>query len=116
LPRLAEGPSAGFPRIYDLALGLISHMDGRVDNDNATQFIAAYQTVTPLMLGELWAFPIMLQLALLENIRRIAIASRVGARSATRPSPGRNACRPRRKRNRKSLSCCWPNSPTPMCR
>jgi len=73
LPRLAEGPAAGFPRIYDLALELISHMDGRVDNDNATQFIAAYQTVEPLMLGELWAFPIMLQLALLENIRRIAI-------------------------------------------
>lgn len=39
-------------------------MDGRVDHDNTTQFIAAYQTVTPLMLGELWAFPIMLQLAL----------------------------------------------------
>lgn len=73
LPRLAEGPAAGFPRIHDLALELISHMDGRVDHENATQFIAAYQTVTPLMLGELWAFPIMLQLALLENIRRIAI-------------------------------------------
>jgi len=73
LPRLAEGPSAGFPRIYDLALELISHMDGRVDNDNATQFVAAYQTAEPLMLGELWAFPIMLQLALLENIRRIGI-------------------------------------------
>lgn len=73
LPRLAEGPSAGFPRIYDLALELISHMDGRVDNDNATQFITAYQTVEPLKLGELWAFPIMLQLALLENLRRVGL-------------------------------------------
>ncbi len=73
LPRLADGPSAGFPRIYDLALELISHMDGRVDSDNATQFIAAYQTVEPLKLGELWAFPIMLQLALLENLRRVAV-------------------------------------------
>ncbi|MDH5299062.1 MAG: cyclic beta 1-2 glucan synthetase, partial [Desulfobulbaceae bacterium] len=71
LPRLAEGQSAGFPRIYDLALELISHMDGRVDSDNATQLIAAYQTAAPLKLGELWAFPIMLQLALLENIRRV---------------------------------------------
>ncbi|HEY0563602.1 MAG TPA: glucoamylase family protein [Methylophilus sp.] len=71
LPRLAEGISAGFPRIYDLALALISHMDGRVDNDNVTHIVAAYQTVTPLKMGELWAFPIMLQLALLENIRRI---------------------------------------------
>ena len=73
LPRLAGGPLAGFPRIYELALELISHMDGRVDNDNATHFIAAYQTVAPLKLGELWAFPIMLQLALLENLRRVAV-------------------------------------------
>lgn len=73
LPRLADGPSAGFPRVYDLALELISHMDGRVDSDNATQFIAAYQSVEPLQLGELWAFPIMLQLSLLENLRRVGV-------------------------------------------
>ncbi|MEO8417530.1 MAG: cyclic beta 1-2 glucan synthetase, partial [Methylophilaceae bacterium] len=73
LPQLADGLSAGFPRIYDLALELISHMDGRVDRDNATHIIAAYQTAAPLKLGELWAFPIMLQLALLENLRRVAL-------------------------------------------
>jgi len=73
LPRLANGPSAGFPRIYALALELISHMDGRVNSGDATQFIAAYQTVEPLKLGELWAFPIMLQLALLENLRRVGV-------------------------------------------
>ncbi|MFC4259666.1 GH36-type glycosyl hydrolase domain-containing protein [Marinobacter lacisalsi] len=73
LPRLADGQSAGFPRIYDLALELISHMDGRVDSDNVTQLIAAYQSVEPLRLGELWAFPIMLQLALLENLRRVGV-------------------------------------------
>ncbi|MGM0767651.1 MAG: GH36-type glycosyl hydrolase domain-containing protein [Pseudomonadota bacterium] len=73
LPRLANGLSAGFPRIYDLALELISHMDGRVDSDNVTQFVAAYQSVKPLKLGELWAFPIMLQLALLENLRRVSV-------------------------------------------
>ena len=73
LPRLAAGPSGGLPRIYELALELISHMDGRVDSANATAFIAAYQSVGPLKLGELWAFPIMLQLALLENLRRVAV-------------------------------------------
>jgi cyclic beta-1,2-glucan synthetase len=72
LPRLADGPSAGFPRVYDLALNLISHMDGRIDRGNTTQCVAAYQSVEPLRLGELWAFPIMLQLALLENLRRVA--------------------------------------------
>jgi hypothetical protein len=73
LPRLVDGRSGGAPRIYDLALELISHMDGRVDSGNTTQFIAAYQTVKPLQLGELWAFPIMLQLALLENLRRVSL-------------------------------------------
>ncbi len=82
LPRLADGPSVGLPRIYDLALELISHMDGRVDSDNATQFVAAYQTVEPLRLGELWAFPIMLQLALLENLRRVG--SRIARRREER--------------------------------
>ena len=73
LPRLVDGPSAGFPRIYDLALQLISHMDGRVDSDNTTQMVTAYQSIEPLRLGELWAFPIMLQLALLENLSRVAL-------------------------------------------
>lgn len=73
LPRLKAGLSADFPRIYDLAIELISHMDGRVDHLNTSTFIESYQTVTPLTLGELWAFPIMLQLALLENLRRVAL-------------------------------------------
>ena len=84
LPRLADGPSAGFPRIYDLALQLISHMDGRVDSNNATQIIEAYQSVESLRLGELWAFPIMLQLALLENLRRVAL--RIARRRQERES------------------------------
>ena len=73
LPKILDGVSDGYPRIYDLALALISHMDGRIDSDNASQFIIAYQTEEPLMLGELWAFPIMLQLALLENLRRVSV-------------------------------------------
>ena len=73
LPCLADDPSAGFPRIYDIALQLISHTDGRIDNDNTTQFLVAYQQAMPLKLGELWAFPIMLQLALLENLSRVGL-------------------------------------------
>ena len=71
LPRLARGPSAGLPRVYDIALEAISHGDGRVDADSLARFVAAYQTVTPLKLGELWAIPIMLRLALIENLRRV---------------------------------------------
>jgi cyclic beta-1,2-glucan synthetase len=72
LPRLLNGPSAGLPRVYDLALETISHGDGRVDPEGLSSFIAAYQTVTDLNLGELWAIPIMLRIALIENLRRVA--------------------------------------------
>jgi cellobiose phosphorylase len=72
LPRLASGASAGLPRVYDIALEVIAHADGRVDPETLTRFVAAYQTVTPVTLGELWAIPIMLRLALIENLRRVA--------------------------------------------
>ena len=77
LPRLADGPSAALPRVYDIALETISHGDGRLDTDGLGGFVSAYQAVTPLTIGELWAIPIMLRLALLENLRRVA--ARIGA-------------------------------------
>ena len=82
LPRLADGPSAGLPRVYDIALETISHGDGRLDADGLGGFVSAYQEVTPLTTGELWAIPIMLRLALLENLRRVS--ARIGADRADR--------------------------------
>ncbi|MGY2169082.1 GH36-type glycosyl hydrolase domain-containing protein [Pseudomonas gingeri] len=72
LPCLAAGSSAGLPRVYDIALETISHGDGRVDAESLSRFVGCYQQVTPLTLGELWAIPIMLRLALIENLRRVA--------------------------------------------
>jgi hypothetical protein len=72
LPRLLTGDSAGLPRAYDIALQRISHCDGLVDPDTLPGFIKSYQSVSVLTLGELWAIPIMLRLALVENLRRIA--------------------------------------------
>ncbi|MGB5851000.1 MAG: cyclic beta 1-2 glucan synthetase, partial [Rhodanobacter sp.] len=72
LPRLDNGASAGLPRVYDIALEIIAHGDGRIDTAGLHRFIHAYQEVTPLRLGELWAIPIMLRLALIENLRRVA--------------------------------------------
>src|SRR5437762_3326667 len=80
LPRLAKGPSARLPRVYDIALETIAHGDGRVDTESLSRFVAAYQTVQPLKLGELWAIPIMLRLALIENLRRVAVRLAQGRR------------------------------------
>jgi cyclic beta-1,2-glucan synthetase len=82
LPRLVGGVAATYPRVYELALDLISHQDGRIERENAAAFIGAYQTVDPLDLGELWAFPIMLRLGLLENIGRVG--SRIARRREER--------------------------------
>src|SRR5687768_7715352 len=72
LPRLSAGPSEGFPRVYDIAIQIISHSDGRIDLQSLGNFISAYQKNTFLTIGELWAIPIMMRLALLENLSRVA--------------------------------------------
>ena len=72
LPRLLNSPSAGLPRVYDIVLELIAHVDAQIDAAPLTAFLAAYQTVDSLKLGELWAVPIMLRLGLIENLQRIA--------------------------------------------
>jgi len=71
LPRLAHGPSAGLPRVYDIVLELIAHMDAQFDAGQLSAFVAAYQAAGALKLGELWAIPIMLRLGLIENLQRI---------------------------------------------
>ena len=74
LPKL-DAPSAfaGFPRVYELAIELISHTDGCVELQNIELLVREYQQVHPLTIGELWALPIMLRMGLLENVRRMAL-------------------------------------------
>ncbi|HTT67856.1 MAG TPA: glucoamylase family protein [Gemmatimonadales bacterium] len=72
LPKLASREMAGIARVYAMALELIRHTDGRMDRHQLLRFMAAYQTVAPLAIGELWAWPSMLKLALIENLRRLA--------------------------------------------
>src|SRR4029077_8461235 len=73
LPELAGGALPGYPRVYELAITLISHTEGRIDSGNVDLFVGAFQEVTPLSIGELWAVPAMLRLGLLESVRRMAL-------------------------------------------
>ncbi|MDI9549580.1 MAG: glucoamylase family protein [Chloroflexota bacterium] len=74
LPRLAADyplagyPQAGQPRIYAVAYAFWMHEEHLLDQGRLRRFVAAYQQVHALTMGELWALPIMLRLALLETL------------------------------------------------
>src|SRR5688500_4226956 len=71
LPKLADGPHAGYPRVYLIARELIAHTAGRLDLEMLVDFTAAYQRGSPLSIGETWAIPIMLRLGLVEGLQRL---------------------------------------------
>ncbi|HEY7499928.1 MAG TPA: glucoamylase family protein [Vicinamibacterales bacterium] len=81
LPKLAEGESADYPRVYVIAREITAHTAGRFDLQTLVDFATAYQRVAPLTIGEIWAIPIMLRLALVEDLRRLA-GDVVAARNA----------------------------------
>ena len=73
LPTLASREQAGHTRIYAMAVELVRHSDSRIDRSQLAVFVNSYQRVAPLTIGELWAWPSMLRLALIENLRRLAV-------------------------------------------
>lgn len=72
LPVINKGILKGYPRIYHIAVELVSHTDGRVDEKTIDIFINAYQKNTILTIGELWALPIMIRIALIQNVSKIS--------------------------------------------
>jgi len=85
LPKLAPRELAGNARVYALAVELIRHSDSRLERQQLVRFLDSFQTVAPLAIGELWAWPSMLKLALIENLRRLAdevLAARAARRAA----------------------------------
>jgi cyclic beta-1,2-glucan synthetase len=72
LPKLAEGPFEGYPRIFELAWAFVAHTDSRFEAEMLRRFVVAYQRVQPLTIGELWALAITIRVVLVENLRRLA--------------------------------------------
>jgi cyclic beta-1,2-glucan synthetase len=73
LPILADGPLKWEPRLYSLASELILHTDGNLDRSNILSFLNAYQSVSTLTIGELWAMPLMLRIALIDRLRNLSL-------------------------------------------
>ncbi|MFJ5487294.1 glycosyl transferase, partial [Hansschlegelia beijingensis] len=72
LPKLSGGPFAGYPRVFGIAWAYVAHTDSHFDPEFLTRFVAAYQRVQPLTIGELWAVAITIRIVLIENLRRLA--------------------------------------------
>ncbi|MDQ6872954.1 MAG: glycosyl transferase, partial [Gemmatimonadota bacterium] len=72
LPKLGGGPLEGYPRVFGIAWAFVAHTDSRIDREMLLRFLAAYQSVQPLTIGELWAVAIALRIVLIENLRRAA--------------------------------------------
>ena len=107
LPIVATDEFAGKPRIYALALELLRCSAGRLDAQRLQRFIAAFQSVTPLTIGELWAWPSALKIALLEHLR--ARAETLAASRAHRMDADRLA----RVLQTGSTAAAWPTEVHP---
>jgi cyclic beta-1,2-glucan synthetase len=66
LPKLTTGPFAGYPRVYAIAHDAVQADATHVDAERLQRFVQAYQQVTPLRMGELWALPVMLRVSVIE--------------------------------------------------
>ena len=73
LPVMQGGKYDGLPRAYALAASLTEATDGSLTRENIHSFLQSYQTDTALTIGELWVFPLMLRLSLIERLRDLAL-------------------------------------------
>ena len=95
LPKLADGPFAGYPRVFGVAWAFVAHTDSRFDPEMLGRYVRAYQEVQPLTIGELWAVAITLRIVLVENSQAAGRADRAqshrarGSRRSRRPAAGR---------------------------
>jgi cyclic beta-1,2-glucan synthetase len=83
LPKVVRADLGTVARVYVMAVELLRHSDARLDAQRLERFVSAYQTLAPLSLGELWAWPSAVKSALVENLRRLC-EEMLLARSARR--------------------------------
>jgi cyclic beta-1,2-glucan synthetase len=91
LPRLASGPGRGATRVLELARAVLRDAASADPLAIAGPWLRAYQEVLPLSIGELWAFPALLRLAVLEELAPAAeaVRPRPGEETAAEPEVGR---------------------------
>ncbi len=71
LPVLKKGPFKGYPRVLAIAMEFVAVVDGQIDEGTLLKYLEAYQSHSVLFDREIRIIPMMLQIALLENVRMI---------------------------------------------
>jgi hypothetical protein len=56
------------PRMLAIARACVAQLDGRIEPEPARRFLVAYQDETTLRMAELWSWPSLLRMALIERI------------------------------------------------
>lgn len=62
----------GYLCVYELAAGLARYSDNVLDEANVAQALTEYQKWTTLSIAELWSFPLLLRLSLIESLTLLA--------------------------------------------
>ena len=71
LPILKTGTLKGHSRIFAIAMELVLNTDGQMDETTLLNYLNAYQSHSVLFDREIWAIPIVMRLAIIENIRQL---------------------------------------------
>lgn len=71
LPILKKGPFKGYTRVLAIATEFVAIMDGQIDEGTLLKYLEAYQSHSILFDREIRIIPMMLKIALLENVRSL---------------------------------------------
>ncbi len=69
---ISNGNYKGFARIYVLASQIVNFSDNKIDRKILEQSLISYQTKKSLNMDEIWNIGIFMQIAIIENIRKIS--------------------------------------------
>ena len=68
---ISDGEYTGFARVYILAAKIINYSDSKIEPENLEKYLSAYQVKKALNMDEIWNIGLFLQIAIIENIRKI---------------------------------------------
>jgi cyclic beta-1,2-glucan synthetase len=77
LPKVTQGDYQGFPRVYAVAREFLLVEHDHLDMERLERYLVAFQVHKPLTMGEIWALPSMLRIAIIQSLV-LAVANLTG--------------------------------------